>query len=153
MITLLAACSSNGVIGRNGQLPWKRPEDLRYFREQTIGKTVVMGRKTFDSLGRRPLQGRHNIIVTRSTPIAVPTEKWTTKSFPTVEEALAFSKDVIVIGGGELYRQCLPLAHCINLTKFDFEAEGDVFFPEFDYKPWTILGERVPKGTRWIFKR
>lgn len=152
MITLLAACSANNVIGNKGQIPWKRPEDLRYFRQQTLGKTVLMGRKTWESLGSRPLQGRHNLVLTRSRQIAVPTSKWTTRSFDKLEDALKFSRDVIVIGGGELYRQCLPLCHEINLTKFDFTAEGDTTFP--DVGEWKVrIKEPVPHGIRTIYRK
>lgn len=108
MITLIASCSKNGVIGRNGALPWHNSEDLRYFRQQTVGKTVLMGRKTWESLGCRPLQGRHNLVVSRSFHLPGASGKWKLLAFADLQEALKHSRDVMVIGGAEIYRQCLP---------------------------------------------
>lgn len=158
MLSIIAACDANELIGLNGRLPWRDPEDLRYFRAYTLGKTVLMGRKTWESLGSRPLQGRHNLIVTKSREINAYPGKWIVRSFPTLDDALRFNKNIIVTGGADLYAQCLPLASEIDLMKFDFETptkEGDIktYWPKFDYKPWTIVGTRLRNGTRWVFKK
>lgn len=144
---MIAAMSRNRVIGRGNDLPWNLPEDLKYFREMTRGFPVVMGRKTFDSMGK-PLPNRINIVVTRQ-------EGWGAlgvETFTSVGEAIheaqmaAFERglsQIFVIGGGEIYKLALPKAHRLFLTEVDADVQGDAFFPEFDCPPWREV-LRVP---------
>lgn len=139
-IALVVAVSKKGVIGRAGGLPWKLSSDLKLFRRLTMGKPVIMGRKTWESIGR-PLDGRLNIVVTRGAPIAhdgVVTAR-------SLEEALGVARkraeadgadEIAVIGGGEIYRQALPHADRIYLTEVDLEVDGDTTFPELDPAIW-----------------
>ncbi len=129
----MAAVARGGVIGLEGGLPWRLPEDMRRFRELTLGHVVVMGRKTWDSLPDRfrPLPGRRNIVVTRN-------DLWRgdgAERAGSLEDALALLEDadhVFVIGGGELYAAALPFADELLLTEIDLEMEGDTFFPSWE---------------------
>lgn len=129
-ISLIAAMSENRVIGLKGQLPWHIPEDLKFFKETTAGKPVVMGRKTFDSLGK-PLPKRRNIVVTRD-------ENWSRdgcERVSSLDEAyrlLKGEKEIFVIGGGEIYKAALSGADRIYLTVIHQTFDGDAYFPEFD---------------------
>ena len=123
----IAAMSRNRVIGRGGQIPWRIAEDFRWFKKTTLGQVVVMGRKTFESLGN-PLPGRKNIVLTHGNPIAGVT---TARGLEEIDPA-AFEEDVFIIGGGELYAQALPLCSDIFLSVIDREVEGDTWFPEFE---------------------
>ncbi len=126
-VTCIAAVSENGVIGRNGSLPWKLPADLRRFKARTMGKTLIMGRKTWDSLGG-PLPGRRIVVVTRRARFEAPG----VARASSVEEALALcrSEDEVMIGGGEqIYRAALPLTDRVDLTWIHAHFEGDAHFP------------------------
>lgn len=140
ILSLIAAASENNVIGKGNALPWDLPAELQYFRDTTRGKPVIMGRKTYDSIGR-PMPGRHNIVVTRD-------RAWEAEGCDTVasiEEAIAFAKqdnaeEVFVIGGEQIYRLALPLAHRIYLTRVHTVIEdGEAFFPAFDLKEWEEI--------------
>ena len=124
-VTLVVAVADNGVIGRAGDLPWRLPDDLKRFKQTTLGKPVLMGRKTWDSIGR-PLPGRRNIILsTRPGFTAAGADV-----FPTLDAALhacAGEPEVMVIGGAEIYRVALPLASRIHLTRVHAAPEGDTF--------------------------
>lgn len=127
----------NRLIGANGRLPWHLPDDMKWFREQTMGKPVIMGRKTFESIPERfrPLPGRHNIVLTHRRDYAA--EGVTVVH--TIEAALTAAGDVaeiVVIGGAELYTQLLPQADRLYLTQIDAEFDGDAYFPEFDLAVW-----------------
>lgn len=139
-IALVVAVARNGVIGRAGDLAWKISDDLKRFREITLGKPVIMGRKTYDSIGR-PLPGRVNIVVTRR---AAAVEGCLVAA--SVEEALRLgakaaadldTDEICVIGGAEIYAATLPLASRIYLTEVEAEVEGDTFFPSIDPGQWT----------------
>ena len=133
-ITLVVAMASNRVIGRENRLPWHLPADLRHFRQVTIGKPILMGRKTHESIGHA-LPGRANIVVTRD-------EAYTAHGCIVVHsieralEAAGASGEVMVIGGTDLYRQLLPRAGRIYLTLVHAEFEGDAWFPELDEREW-----------------
>lgn len=120
--------SSNRVIGKDGALPWRLPEDMKFFRAQTMGHPIVMGRKTWDSLGR-PLPGRRNIVLSRTLPPAEGAE--VVRSVEELE-ALRLEGDIFVIGGAEVYRLLLPRCAAVYLTVLDAEADGDAFFPPFE---------------------
>lgn len=134
-IALIAAVARNGAIGRDGDMPWHLPADLRHFKAITLDHTLVMGRKTFQSIGR-PLPGRQNIVITRN-------RRWRADGVlarRNLEAAVreAFSDPVFVIGGGEIYAAALPFADELHLTEIDAEIEdADTFFPEFDRQDWT----------------
>ncbi len=133
-ITLIAALARNSVIGRSNQVPWKIPGEQAYFKRMTMGHPIVMGRKTWDSIGR-PLPGRRNVVVTRNRQFAAPGAE----AVASLDEALAQTGDaaeVFIIGGGELYAQALPRAHRLLLTEIEAEFEGDAFFPVFDRSHW-----------------
>ncbi|MCA1804849.1 MAG: type 3 dihydrofolate reductase [Xanthomonadaceae bacterium] len=134
IISFVVAMARNGVIGKDNQLPWRLPADLRHFKAVTMGKPIIMGRKTFDSIGR-PLPGRTNIVVTRDS--AYQAEGCLVAH--SIEAALAAAGDVeevMIIGGADFYRQLLPRADRIYLTLIDAEIEGDTRFPELDAARW-----------------
>jgi dihydrofolate reductase len=144
LITLVVAMSANRVIGRNGTLPWRLPADLRQFKADTLGKPVVMGRKTFQSIGR-PLPGRHNIVLTRSAaPVTDPallalsegTAFTVVGDWPQVLRVAHPASEIMVIGGAEIYVLALPQADRILLTQVEAEIEGDTFFPELSPSEW-----------------
>lgn len=139
-VAIVAAVAENGVIGRGGGLPWRLPEDLRFFKRLTTGHTVIMGRRTWDEI-RRPLPGRRNIVITRDA----------TREFPgaeragSLDEALALSagdEQVFVIGGAEIYQQALPRADRLYLTHVHAAVEGDTTFPDWDALAWRVVEEQ-----------
>ncbi len=128
MMIAIAAMSRNRVIGHEGSIPWKLPKDMKFFRETTTGHTIVMGRKTFDSIGR-PLPRRENIVISRSGS-EIPGVR--TVRNPEEIEPPADGKNIYVIGGAEIYRALMPRCEEILLTFVDRVVEGDTFFPEFE---------------------
>lgn len=128
-LSLIVAMDDNGLIGRGGQLPWRLPEDLKFFRRTTLGKTVLMGRKTWDSLGR-PLDGRRNWVLSRD-PAFRPEGA---RVFDDLDAALDAHEDgeLMVIGGAALFEATLPLAQRIYLTQVRAQLEGDTWFPSTD---------------------
>lgn len=132
MITLLAACSSNMIIGIDNKLPWYLLEDLKRFKMLTTGKVVLMGRKTYESIGR-PLPNRTNIVLSRDRTYK-PEGVFV---YNNLEEILPIFRDIIVIGGGEIYNQMIKIADVIELTLVDKEFDGDVFFPNIDLSKWA----------------
>ncbi|MDE2446819.1 MAG: dihydrofolate reductase [Alphaproteobacteria bacterium] len=152
MISVVVAASRNGVIGRDGGLPWHVSSDLKLFKQITMGKPVIMGRKTWDSLPRKPLVGRHNIVITRQTGFLAEGAD----VVPDVQAALALAArhkpaEIAVIGGGEIYKLVWPLADQIYLTEIDAVVEGDTFLPPIDPKHWDVVRqeahERGPKDS------
>ncbi|MGI4020492.1 MAG: dihydrofolate reductase [Janthinobacterium lividum] len=133
IISLVVAVSANQVIGKNNQLIWHLPADLKHFKQLTTGHTVFMGRKTYDSIGK-PLPNRRNIVISRSVNQLEGCE-----IAPSLEAALKLSseeKKIFIIGGAEIYRQSLLLANRIYLTRIHQDFDGDTFFPEIDLKIW-----------------
>lgn len=133
-LTLIAAVARNGVIGRGNALPWRLSDDLKRFKALTMGHPIVMGRKTWESLGR-PLPGRRNIVITRDRSYRADGAT----VVHSVDEALAAAPDadeVFVIGGAEIYALALPRADRLQLTELDANFDGDVRFPEFDRGRW-----------------
>ncbi len=142
ILALVAARARNGVIGRDGDLPWRLKSDLQRFKALTLGKPVIMGRKTWDSLPKRPLPGRMNIVLSRDGAFE-PKGALVCERF---EEALAMAREqasedgvdeVCVIGGAALYALALPKARRLYLTEVETDAEGDTHFPAFDEAAWT----------------
>ena len=137
-LSMIAALARNNVIGIDNTLPWHLPEDLRHFREITQGKTVIMGRKTWDSLPPkfRPLPGRRNIVVSRNAALQLAGAE-VVDSLTAAQGRLGADEEGIVIGGAELYRQALPLADRLYLTRIDADYAGDAFFPPIDAAQWN----------------
>ena len=133
-IALVVAAAKNGVIGRDGDLPWRLPDDLRTFKRLTLGKPVVMGRKTWESIGR-PLPERHNVIMTRSPDFEAPGAT-VVGSVDAVLELLADAEEIMIIGGGAIYEEFLDRADRIYLTEVDADVDGDVRFPALDAGDW-----------------
>lgn len=139
-IALLAAIARNRTIGKNNALPWRLPDDLRHFRTLTLGKSVIMGRKTFESLPA-PLVGRHSIVVSRDTHYRTHGAQCETAY--SLEEALkrGQSAEIFIIGGASLYAQTLPLADRLYITAIDNDVEGDTFFPLYEQQAWRTVAE------------
>lgn len=140
IISMVAAMAANRVIGKNNQMPWHLPADLKHFKAVTLGKPVVMGRKTFDSIGRA-LPGRRNIVISRSTPVDPRGVEWVS-SLPQALQLLQDCREVMIIGGAEIYRQALPLAQRLYLTKIALETAGDAHFPDYDAVNWQITAQQ-----------
>ncbi|EHQ24586.1 dihydrofolate reductase [Mucilaginibacter paludis] len=133
IITIVVAISSNYAIGKNNQLLWHLPKDLKHFKDITAGGTVIMGRKTFDSVGK-PLPKRRNIVITRQAITIAGCEV-----VSSLDEAIALCNDeqeVFIVGGAEVYRQAMPVTNRIYLTIVHHSFDADTFFPEIDYKQW-----------------
>ena len=133
-LTLVAARARNGVIGRDGGLPWRIPADLAHFKATTMGAPIVMGRRTWESIGR-PLPGRRNVVVSRNPELAVDGAE----VVASLDAALAVCGDVpevFVIGGAELYAAALPVADRLVLTEVDADVDGDTYFPPLDAREW-----------------
>jgi dihydrofolate reductase len=140
-LSLIAAHAENGVIGIDNRMPWHLPGDFRYFKACTLGKPIVMGRKTWDSLGR-PLPGRLNLVVSRQPGLVLPGAE----VFPSLETAIARGEawarehsqnEVMLIGGAQLYELGLPFADRLYLTRIEAAPAGDAFFPAFDRSVWA----------------
>jgi dihydrofolate reductase len=144
-LTLVLARARNGVIGRDGALPWHLPEDLKRFKALTLGHPVVMGRKTWDSIVARngkPLPGRRNIVVTRQAGLQAPGAEVVTS----LDAALALctgAGSVFVIGGAQIYAEALPRADCVEMTEIDADFEGDAVMPPLDAAQWQETRREV----------
>ena len=139
-ITLVAAIASNNVIGKENSLPWNIPEDLKRFKQMTSGHTILMGRKTFDSIGR-PLPNRQNIVMTKDKNF----EQEGVKVINDFDEALELIKesneDIFVIGGSKIYELFEPVANSLAITRILKDFEGDAFFPDINWELWQIEKE------------
>ncbi len=139
IVTLIVAVSSNNVIGKNNQLIWHLPADMKHFKQLTTGHTVFMGRKTYDSIGK-PLPNRRNIVISRNIKNIAGCEV-----VASLEDGLklcADEEEIFVIGGAEIYRQALPIANQIELTRVHQDFEGDTFFPKIDLQEWQETNRR-----------
>lgn len=143
-LSIVVAMDDNRLIGSKNQLPWHLPADLAYFKKLTTGKSILMGRKTYDSIGR-PLPNRRNIVITRNANISIPG----CEVVSSIDYALELTKEdpeVMVIGGASLCEQILPKINRLYITKIDGEFEGDVFFPKYDDFDWLEVScESHPK--------
>jgi dihydrofolate reductase len=153
IVSILAAVARNGVIGRDNGLPWRLPEDLKRFKTLTLGHPVIMGRRTFDSIGRA-LPGRENIVVTRAREYDAPGCR-VVHSLGAALSAAAGADEAFVIGGAEIYALALPLARRLYMTEIDADVEGDTVFPEYDRGAWSEIarepGSPAPGGPRYDF--
>jgi len=152
-IVLVVAVARNGVIGRDGDLPWRLPSDLKRFKQLTLGKPVLMGRKTWDSIGR-PLPGRPNIVVTRDASFAAPGATVVSS----LDEGLAVAQreaqalgvdEICVIGGGQIYAQVFDRADILHVTRVEADVAGDTRFPAIDPAVFeTVADEPIPQGEK-----
>ena len=144
VLSLIAAVANNRVLGKDNQLLWHLPGDMRHFRETTRGKPVIMGRKTWESLPEkfRPLPGRQNVVVSRNPAYSAPGAILVRS----LEEAIGKVEgdEIFVIGGAELYRQALPVAERLYLTEIAADFEGDCWFPEYSLNQWEELSRSQP---------
>lgn len=139
ILSLIVAVARNGVIGCAGKLPWHLSDDLKRFKRLTTGHTVIMGRKTFESIGK-PLPNRRNVVLTRQPGFAAPGVE-VCRTLPEALALLPGEDEVFVIGGAEVYRQTWPLAQRLHLTRVEAEVPGDACLPEFDLCGWELLEE------------
>ncbi|QIH11519.1 MULTISPECIES: dihydrofolate reductase [unclassified Pseudomonas] len=144
-LSLIAALAENRVIGIDNSMPWHLPGDFKYFKATTLGKPIIMGRKTWDSLGR-PLPGRLNIVVSRQTDLALEGAE----VYPSLEAAVARAEqwaleqgasELMLIGGAQLYTQGLEQADRLYLTRVALSPQGDAWFPEFDEQRWKLVSD------------
>jgi dihydrofolate reductase len=152
MISLIAAMTPKRVIGKDNRLLWHIPDDWKNFVKLTTGNVVIMGRKTYESIGK-PLKNRHNIVITRSTESLPGVE-----TAGSVEEALRKArmhrKPIFIIGGQQIYEQFLPLADTMHLSFVRQEHEGDAFFPKFDEREWVVVDKvDYPDFEFCVYKR
>ncbi len=138
-LTLIAALARNRVIGRDSRLPWHLPADLRFFRQTTMGKPLLMGRRTWESIGR-PLPGRRMIVLSRAPDYQAP-GCMVARSLDEAVELAGAVPESMVIGGAALYRQTLPLAERLHLTRVEADVPGDVWFPEWNEGDWRLAWE------------
>ncbi|HET8730818.1 MAG TPA: dihydrofolate reductase [Moraxellaceae bacterium] len=147
MLALIVAVAKNGCIGNGNKLPWYLPEDLKYFKAVTSGKPVIMGRNTFESLGR-PLPNRTNIVITRNSGFRAPEGVRIVHSLDEavrVAEAVAHvagNDEILVIGGAQIYRDALPRVQRMYITEVELMVEGDAFFPDWDRSQWLERGRQ-----------
>jgi dihydrofolate reductase len=145
-ISLVVAASLNGVIGRDGGLPWHISSDLKKFKTITMGNPIIMGRKTWESLPKKPLPGRRNIVITRQADYKAAGAV-VAHDAKSALAAAGGAEEIAVIGGGEIYRMFLPLAGRIYLTEVDLEVDGDTHFPKLEPAEWReVAAEIHPAG-------
>ncbi len=156
-IAFIVAMDENRLIGRDGGLPWRLPDDMTWFREHTVGKPCIMGRKTYDSLPDRfrPLPDRPNIVVTRDSAYAAPGAT-VVHSIRDALEAAADAPEIMIVGGGEIFRELLPAADRLYLTLIETAESGDVYFPEIEPGEWIesyceehLADDRHPFSFTW----
>ena len=146
-LSLIVALAQNHVIGIDNKLPWYLPNDLKYFKQVTMGKAIIMGRKTYESIGK-PLPGRTNIIITRQSDYQPPSKTGSVKVVSSLEEARDLAENLalingqneaMIIGGAEIYTQALNLVDRMYMTEVHAEVEGDAYFPQFDRSQWQAV--------------
>ena len=151
-ISLVVAAAENGVIGHRGALPWRLPEDLKRFKSLTMGKPVIMGRKTWDSLPKKPLPGRTNIVVTRNLDCRAEGALVAHSFADAIAQANA--DEIMVIGGEAIFAEALPLAQIVHLTEVAASPECDAFMPPIDRNAWREIAREGPyeaDGLRYSF--
>jgi dihydrofolate reductase len=149
-INIITAFDNNHVIGKNGELPWNLPEDLRYFRKKTENTVIVMGRITYESIGK-PLPHRHNIVISRTL---APQIGITILKSPEDLAQLHFKEPVFIIGGSSIYEHFLPVTKNLYITHLNAEFDGDQYFPHINWSEWTLVEEVVkPRDNNINFSR
>ncbi len=150
---LIAALTHSRVIGRLGKMPWRIGEELEHFRKLTTGHTLVVGRKTFESLDSRPLPKRNTVVVSRTLPDRSDIDVCRTLD-EAIQQAKTYDSEVFVAGGAEIYRQTLPLADALYLSWVNEDHEGDTYFPELDDGLWEVAREEdFPRFTFVVYRR
>ncbi len=153
IISLIAAMSSNRVIGINNTMPWHIPEELKYFKSVTMGKPMIMGRKTFDAIGRRLLPGRETIVLTKDNNL-VGEGFIVAHSVTEALQAAGRVQEIMIVGGAGIYKEFLPLAQRLYLSVIPQEFTGDAYFPEVDTTQWQLVSETdMTKFKAKIFER
>lgn len=145
---MIAAMANNRVIGKDNKMPWHLPEDLRHFKALTLGKPVVMGRKTYESIGR-PLPGRHNIVISRQADLNIEGVT-TVTSFEDAKIAAGDCEELIIMGGGQLYAELLEKSDILYLTEISLDVEGDTYFPDWDDGSWLEVSRDVAKNDKQL---
>jgi dihydrofolate reductase len=136
-LTIIAALDKNRVVGNKNKMPWHISEDFKHFKRTTLNHPIIMGRKTFESIGSKPLPNRHHIIVSRT--MAESQEVDVSRSLDeAIEKARTYGSEIYICGGVEIYRQAIPLSDFMILSHIDGQHEGDAYFPEFDEAEWVI---------------
>ncbi|GLX84015.1 dihydrofolate reductase [Thalassotalea loyana] len=142
ILSMIVAHADNRIIGKDNDMPWHLPADLAYFKKTTLGKPVIMGRKTYDSIGR-PLPGRQNIVISRDESLNIEG----VEVVQSVEQALAVASgvdEIMVIGGGAIYAHCMPKADKLYITHIDAKIDGDTQFPDYDLEnEWQMLASET----------
>ena len=147
-LELIAAVARNGVIGRNGQLPWHLPDDLKHFKQLTLGHPILMGRRTYESIGR-PLPGRRNIVISETLKIAPEGTELASSPDAALHLLANHNGPAFIIGGAVLYQATLPRVQTLHLTEVDEDVQGDAFLPPIDKSQWRVVEEIVhPKDER-----
>lgn len=145
ILSMIVAHADNRIIGKDNDMPWHLPADLAYFKRTTLGKPIIMGRKTYESIGR-PLPGRQNIVISRDSHYQAAG----VDSVTSVEEALALAgnvEEIMVIGGGAIYAHCLPFANRLYITHIKADIEGDTQFPDYDEKEdWQLIDSEISRA-------
>ncbi len=139
-VVLIAAVTTNNVIGRDNDLPWHLPDDMKFFKQSTMGKPIIMGRRNWDAMNGRPLPGRQNIVLTRQPDFVAHGADVANELQQAVE--LAAGDTVMIIGGAQVYRLALPIADQILLTRIHAEIDGDIYFPDVDWSKWQRVDTR-----------
>lgn len=141
-LAILAAVASNHTIGLNNTLPWHLPADLKHFKALTFGQIIVMGRRTYESIGK-PLPGRTNVVLTRQQDLNLPGVSLAPSIAEVLNRYADSDKTIFIIGGATLYQQALPLCQCLYLTEIQQDFPGDTFFPEFNRNDWQEVSREV----------
>lgn len=137
VVSIIVAMANNRTIGLNNTLPWRCPEDLKHFKSLTMGHHMIMGRKTFDSIGK-PLPGRTTVVVTRNTSLKIEGCVMA-HSLQQAIDICSGDSEIFIVGGAELYLQALPLADKLYITEIQQDVQGDAFFPEFNHSKWREI--------------
>ncbi|HSO58826.1 MAG TPA: dihydrofolate reductase [Paenisporosarcina sp.] len=145
MISLIVVHDLNRVIGQDNKMPWHIPNELAYFKEKTMGKAIVMGRSTFESIGR-PLPGRLNIVITRNTSYNAEGVTVVHSIGEAIEVANKHHEEVMIIGGEQIFKEVLPYADLLYITKIEHEFEGDTFFPTYEQN-WEVISTSEQHST------
>ena len=136
---MISAVAENNVIGNKNALPWHLPADFKYFKENTLNKTIVMGLNTFNSIGAKPLPNRKNIVLNNDPNYIPPENVFVAKSIPELLEMVKDEDEVMICGGAFVYKQFLPLANRLYITQVHASPEGDTYFPEIDLTEWNEI--------------
>lgn len=151
-ISIIVAMSDNRAIGKDNKLPWFIPEDLEWFRENTVGKPVIMGRKTHESIGKK-LPGRLNIVVSKDKSY-IPLNNQV-KAVTSLKEAISLCveyEEIFIIGGEQIYREAINIADKMYITRIEITINGDAYFPEYDNKLWQASSRRMSGDRNYIYE-